>query len=74
MGPTGWTAARVELEYVDQVPRQKAYEADHPEVEITYHGPWWQAVIREDGGGTTITRYHLRSLLDKLESLGADDD
>jgi hypothetical protein len=74
MGPTGWTAGRGEPEYPDQVPRRKAYEADHPEVEIMYHGPWWQAVIREDDGETTITRYHLQSLLDKLESLGADDD
>jgi hypothetical protein len=56
--------------YVDQVPRQQAYQAAHPDVEIVYLGPAWQAIIREGAGQTIITRYELRVLLDELESLG----
>jgi len=55
--------------YVDQVPRRQAYEAAHPGVEITYRGPYWKAVLREDAGETVITRYDLKDLLDKLEAL-----
>jgi hypothetical protein len=54
-------------EFVDQVPRRQAYEDAHPEVEITYHGPYWKAVITEEAGQTTVTRYELKDLLDKLE-------
>ena len=61
--------ARGEPGYVDQVPRREAHEAAHPAVKITYHGGWWQAIIREDAGETVITRYELKALLDKLESL-----
>jgi hypothetical protein len=61
---------RRQPEYVDQVPRRLEYEAAHPEVKITYLGPAWQAVITEDDQGeTVITRYQLKALLDKLESL-----
>ncbi len=56
-----------EAAYVDQVPRRQAYEAEHPNVKITYLGPIWRAIIREDNGETVITRVHLRDLLDKLE-------
>ncbi len=63
---------RGEPEYVDQVPRRLAYEAAHPNVEIIYIGPYWQAIIREHGDGKTIiTRHSLKQLLDKLESLDA---
>ena len=55
--------------YADQVPRRQAYEAAHPNVEITYMGPYWRAVVREDNGETTVLRYELRALLDMLESL-----
>ncbi len=55
--------------YADQVPRRMAYEKAHPEVEIVYLSPCWQAIIREDDGMTIITRPSLKSLLDKLESL-----
>jgi hypothetical protein len=58
-------------EYVDQVPRREAYEAAHPGVEITYMGPYWRAVVREDDGETAVVRYDLKALLDKLESLDA---
>jgi hypothetical protein len=58
--------------YVDQVPRRVAYEAAHPNAQIIYLGPYWQAIIREGNDGMTIiTRYDLRFLLDKLESLDA---
>jgi hypothetical protein len=53
--------------YIDQVPRRQAYEAAHPETEIIYVGPYWQAIIHEDNDGMTIiTRYELKALLDKL--------
>ncbi len=59
-----------EPEYVDQVPRRFAYEAEHPEVEIIYIGPHWQAIIREENDGKhIIIRHSLKTLLDKLESM-----
>jgi hypothetical protein len=61
---------RGEPEYVDQVPRRLAYEVAHPNVEILYFGPYWQAIIREENDGKTIiTRLSLKQLLDKLETL-----
>lgn len=61
---------RGELDYVDQVPRRLAYEKTHPDTEIIYISPHWQAIIREDGDGMTIvTRNSLKALMDKLESL-----
>jgi hypothetical protein len=61
---------RGEPEYVDQVPRRFAYEKTHPNVEILYIGPYWQAIIHEDNDGKTIlTRNSLKALLDKLDSL-----
>jgi hypothetical protein len=61
--------AGVEPGYVDQVVRRQEYEAAHPETEIIYLGPHWQAIIREEAGVTVITRHDLRVLLDKLEAL-----
>jgi hypothetical protein len=61
---------RGELDYVDQVPRRLAYEKTHPNTEIVYISPHWQAITREDGDGlTVITRLSLGQLMDKLESL-----
>ena len=61
---------RGEPEYVDQVPRREEYEAAHPDVEILYIGPYWQAIIHEQNDGKTIIiRHSLKPLLDKLESL-----
>jgi hypothetical protein len=42
-------------------------------VKITYFGPHWQAVMPEPAGETVITRYGLKQLLDKLESLDAPE-
>jgi hypothetical protein len=58
-----------EAPYTDQVPRRLEYEKTHPDVQIRYLRPAWQAVVREDDGETVITRYDLKSLLDKLESM-----
>jgi hypothetical protein len=63
---------RGEPDYVDQVPRREAYQAAHPDVKISYHGPHWQAVIPEPAGEMVITRYSLKALLDKLDELTAD--
>ena len=60
---------RGEPDYVDQVPRREAFEAAHPEVEILYFGPYWQAIVTEGDGKTIITRHSLKALLDKLESM-----
>jgi hypothetical protein len=60
---------RGEPDSVDQVPRRETYEAAHPDVEIIYLSPSWQAIIPEDDGETIITRPSLGKLLDKLESL-----
>ncbi len=62
-------AFRGEPGYMDQVPRREAYERARPDVKITYHGGWWQAVIPEEAGETVISRYELKALLDKLEAL-----
>ena len=63
---------RGEPDYIDQVPRRAAYEAAHPNVEIIYIRPYWQAIIREESGQTIITRHHLKGLLDRLEALDAE--
>ena len=60
---------RGEPEYVDQVPRQQAYEAAHPNVEIIYLGRFWQAIIRKPGGETIVSRDLLPALLDRLREL-----
>ena len=60
---------RGEPEYVDQVPRREAFQVAHPEVEIIYHGPHWEAVIPSPDGQTVVTRYQLKQLLDRLEQL-----
>ena len=60
---------RNEPDYADQVPRRIAYENAHPETEILYIGPYWQAIIREGEDRTIITRHSLKALLDKLETL-----
>ena len=68
------SGVRGEPEYVDQVPRKLAYEAAHPDVQVIYRGPFWQAIIPEVDGETVITRYDLKALLDKLESLDAPQE
>jgi hypothetical protein len=60
---------RGEPDYIDQVMRRHAYAAAHPDVEIIYLSPYWQAIVREEAGQTIITRPSLGRLLDKLESL-----
>lgn len=62
---------RGEPGYAHQVPRRQAYEAGHPETEIIYLDPYWQAIISEAGDGKAIfTRSSLEALLDKLEDYG----
>jgi hypothetical protein len=72
MGYRGTVTAmmvRGEPDYIDQVPRRLAYEAAHPNVEIIYLGPYWQAIVREEAGQVIVTRHSLKALLDKLEAL-----
>lgn len=61
-----------EPDYGDQVLRLEQYAAAHPETEVVYMRPFWQAVIREGDDGlsqTIITRPSLGKLLDTLQSL-----
>lgn len=51
------------------MPRREQYQAAHPNAEILYHGSHWEAIVRDDTGEIVITRFELRALLDKLESL-----
>ena len=64
---------RGELDYPDQVPRLASYRHAHPDAQIIYLGSWWQYLLTEGNGLTCIVRFTLRELLDKLESLCADD-
>jgi len=64
---------RGEPDYGDQVPRRLAYQKTHPETEIAYFGPYWRAVVHQENGETTVVRFALKQLLDKLESLDAGD-
>lgn len=51
----------------DQVPRRLAFEKAHPDVRITFQGPYWRAAVPREDGEDVITRYDLRLLLDALE-------
>lgn len=55
----------------DQVPRLRRFRAAYPQVIIGVleDRGTWQARIPEPGGETTITRYTLGSLLDKLDEI-----
>jgi hypothetical protein len=54
-----------------QIIRLNAYEEAHPGASITYDHVfgYWRAIIKEDGGETTVVRYELELLLDKLDTL-----
>ncbi len=51
----------------DQVPRKLRFEQAHPDVKITFRGPYWRAVVPREGGEDVVTRLDLRALLDVLE-------
>lgn len=53
----------------DQVLRLNQYRRDHPGVAINAGLGYWQAQIPQRNGEQIITRYQLRDLLDKLDSL-----
>ena len=54
---------------LDQVLRLSQYRRDHPGVAICAGPGYWQAQIPQRDGEQIITRYQLRDLLDKLDSL-----
>ncbi len=56
-------------DYAAESSRRAAYEAAHPETDILYLGGFWQAILCRDRGMDIYTRFTLRELLDKLESL-----
>jgi hypothetical protein len=51
----------------DQVPRRQAFEAAHPEVDISFLSTAWQAVIPLPDGEHVVVRYELADLLDALD-------
>ncbi len=53
----------------DQVPRLNRFRDDHPGVAIRAGLGYWQALVPERNGETVITRYRLKELLDKLDTL-----
>jgi hypothetical protein len=54
--------------WVDQVPRQRAFEKAHPEVEITFLSTVWQAAFPDGENAVQyVTCYELGDLLDELE-------
>jgi hypothetical protein len=54
----------------DQLQRLQEFRAAHPDVIIgTGEFGTWQARIPEDNGETVTTRYTLKAVLDKLDSL-----
>ena len=59
----------------DQVPRLERFRVAHPGVVIgEFVRGCWQAWIPESAGGTVVTRYSLRQLLDRLAELLGDAD
>lgn len=64
---------RGEPDYMDQVPRLASYRHAHPDAEILYLGSWWQYILREGNGLTVVVRFTLEQLMDRLESLDAED-
>ena len=53
----------------DQVPRLNLFRHDHPQIAI-HPGPgYWQAQLPEPDGEQVVTRYTLRELLDRLDTL-----
>ncbi len=54
---------------LDQVLRLNRYRRDHPGVTVCAGPGYWQAQIPQRNGETVITRYQLKDLLDKLDTL-----
>jgi hypothetical protein len=56
----------------DQVPRLSQFRRAHPGITIGAGHGYWQAQIPLLSGEQVITRYQLRDLLDKLDTLTSD--
>jgi hypothetical protein len=56
----------------DQVPRLSQFRHAHPGITIGAGHGYWQAQIPLLSGEQVITRYQLRDLLDKLDTLTND--
>lgn len=53
----------------DQVLRLARFRDEHPGVLVREGLGYWQAQIPEPAGETVLTRYTLRELLDKLDTM-----
>ena len=59
----------------DEVSRLNRFRDDHPGIDIRAGLGYWQALVPErNGGETVITRYRLKELLDKLDTLTCPPD
>jgi hypothetical protein len=67
----GWLrpALREVPDEPDQVPRLHQFRHDHPGITVRAGPGYWQAQVPERNGETVITRYWLKELLDKLDTL-----
>jgi hypothetical protein len=53
----------------DQIVRLNRFRAQHPGIAIHAGPGYWQALLPERAGEVVVTRYQLKELLDKLDSL-----
>lgn len=59
---------RGEPDYADNVVRWEKYKTEHPETEVLYVSPHWEAVSADPCDGRTVTvRMSLGALMDTLE-------
>jgi hypothetical protein len=66
---------RLAADELDQVVRLARFRERHPDVIVGDGGfGTFQGRIPEENGETTITRYSLRELLDKLDELLGDEN
>lgn len=72
-GPPRWALSLLP-DKPDQVLRLDQYRRDHPGVAINAGLGFWQAQIPQHNGEMIITRYQLRELLDKLDTLTGRPD
>jgi hypothetical protein len=70
MTPRSWPGPPLVRDEPGQAARLQLFRADHPTVVVgRYEFGTWQAIIPEANGETCITRYDLKTLLDKLDEL-----
>jgi hypothetical protein len=64
---TGLPGPRMAADDSAELGRLARYRAEHPQTRVAQGVGFWQAITPEDSGETTVTRYTLGELLDKLD-------